>query len=993
MHRATPTALQQSGGEVEAVYVQPQESPESERRIQALAAHLVRQENMEKDQTIRDLNEKVQDLQAQLEGAELTRRELLALQDDLRRETTHAQLKMQAALDGIDLQTSKGHEMNESEMDQLQRLHHQELDNLHEQNKAQEARIQEMAVTLRTHGHVFNVVEVCLADLKDELTVLPVAMKAEIDSLQVIMPHAIAEGEREAKESSSNESAEYVRTKRELDTIKGRFEIAKRMLDDKDERIRGLEQRAIDCDRDRLKLEEKEARIKVLADEKDVLVKALEARLVEPGSSEEFSLNPSERDGAGVGDAIFAALHRTGKRIMEEASISKTFEVTQDQLQESKQTLDAKDARIQELEDKIGEKDQLLHGLNVRLLQSAEDSRTLQDDLHREREESELKLRVVVEEKAAINAKLAEVEAQHRLLQQQLVVASEELLSEDRRRQAIDAVRAEVENVLTLSQSKVSALEETVTKLSAENEELDEKLNHVQNNRDELEKELLSVKEQVVNERTVQLEEKTRNIDLRQALAQTQDEFQTMQEDCKKRLQSQVEISSQLRQQQQECHDKLQLRSQQLADIQSALTRLSQRLFFEIDDVDSLQQSEIQASFCAPTAPVADSAGSPMSPRSDRSSEMHTENEAGDIMLEGTLPADPGGVGASAPQAGDFDRVTSLDIVNTIEIRLHGLRAADSSKMRALEERAAHSEQRLRASEKELEVTKHGLLGEVKVLRGIHRTSSQILVSKLDQAEADVSQMCQDVHNVQAMLRDAFKLQEKEKASMMNKALEDTGRLMAERQSLQAEVARLLGDNLRRSDEASAQSAERLKEKVEQAEALFECQRARENTELELKQAQERGLLLEGEVAMLSRVLLESRDEVVVQSKILCQLQSEMREAVRAASEENASAEQQIAMMATKLLDADAHAEATVMEGRRERERAREALATRNQQVEDDRLRMEAVVLQLQEMISQALQDVPMQVICHRMLRKRCQERGLWESGSDEAVNRVDTTP
>ena len=993
MHRATPTALQQSGGEVEAVYVQPQESPESERRIQALAAHLVRQENMEKDQTIRDLNEKVQDLQAQLEGAELTRTELLALQDDLRRETTHAQLKMQEALDGIDLRTSKGHEMNESEMDQLQRLHHQELDNLHEQNKAQEARIQEMAVTLRTHGHVINVVEVCLADLKDELTVLPVAMKAEIDSLQVIMPHAIAEGEREAKESSSNESAEYVRTKRELDTIKGRFEIAKRMLDDKDERIRGLEQRAIDCDRDRLKLEEKEARIKVLADEKDVLVKALEARLVEPGSSEEFSLNPSERDGAGVGDAMFAALHGTGKRIMEEASISKTFEVTQDQLQESKQTLDAKDARIQELEDKIGEKDQLLHGLNVRLLQSAEDSRTLQDDLHREREKSELKLRVVVEEKAAINAKLAEVEAQHRLLQQQLVVASEELLSEDRRRQAIDAVRAEVENVLTLSQSKVSALEGTVTKLSAENEELDEKLNHVQNNRDELEKELLSVKEQVVNERTVQLEEKTRNIDLRQALAQTQDEFQTMQEDCKKRLQSQVEISSQLRQQQQECHDKLQLRSQQLADIQSALTRLSQRLFFEIDDVDSLQQSEIQASFCAPTAPVADSAGSPMSPRSDRSSEMHTENEAGDIMLEGTLPADPGGVGASAPQAGDFDRVTSLDIVNTIEIRLHGLRAADSSKMRALEERAAHSEQRLRASEKELEVTKHGLLGEVKVLRGIHRTSSQILVSKLDQAEADVSQMCQDVHNVQAMLRDAFKLQEKEKASMMNKALEDTGRLMAERQSLQAEVARLLGDNLRRSDEASAQSAERLKEEVEQAEALFECQRARENTKLELKQAQERVLLLEGEVAMLSRVLLESRDEVVVQSKILCQLQSEMREAVRAASEENASAEQQIAMMATKLLDADAHAEATVMEGRRERERAREALATRNQQVEDDRLRMEAVVLQLQEMISQALQDVPMQVICHRMLRKRCQERGLWESGSDEAVNRVDTTP
>ena len=184
---------------------------------------------------------------------------------------------------------------------------------------------------------------------------------------------------------------------------------------------------------------------------------------------------------------------------------------------------------------------------------------------------------------------------------------------------------------------------------------------------------------------------------------------------------------------------------------------------------------------------------------------------------------------------------------------------------------------------------------------------------------------------------------------MTNKALEDTGRLMAERQSLQAEVARLLGDNLRRSDEASAQSAERLKEKVEQAEALFECQRARENTKLELKQAQERVLLLEGEVAMLSRVLSESRDEVAVQSKILCKLQSEMREAVRAASEEKASAEQQIAMMATKLSDADAHAEATLMEGRTERERAREALAARNQQVE---------------------QDVPMQVICRRMLQK-----------------------
>ena len=928
---------------------------------------------MEKDQTIRDLNEKVQDLQAQLEGAELTRRELLALQDDLRRETTHAQLKMQAALDGIDLQTSKGHEMNESEMDQLRRLYHQESDNLHEQNKAQEARIQEMAVTLTTHGHVINVVEVGLADLKNELTVLPVAMKAEIDSLQVIMEGAIAEAEREARENSSNESAEYVRTKRELDTIKGRFEIAKRMLDDKDERIRGLEQRTIDCDRYKQKLEEKEARIKTLADEKDVLVKALEARLVEPGSSEEFSLNPSERDGAGVGDAMFAALHRTDKRIMEEASLSKTFEVTQDQLQESKQTLDAKDARIQELEDKIGEKDQLLHGLNVRLLESAEDSRMLQDDLHREREKSELKLRVVVEEKAAINAKLAEVEAQHRLLQQQLVVASEELLSEDRRRQAIDAVRAEVENVLTLSQSKVSALEGTVTKLSAENEELDEKLNHMQNHRDELEKELLSVKEQVVNERAVQLEEKTRNIDLRQ----TKDEFQTMHEECKKRLQCQVEISGQLRQQQKECHDKLQLRSQQLADIQSALTRLSQRLFFEIDDVDSLQQSEIQASFCAPTAPVADSAGSPMSPRSDRSSAMHTESEPGGIMAEGTLPSDPGGVDAFAPQAGDFDRVTSLDIVNTIETRLHGLRAADSAKMRALEERAAHSEQRVRALEKELEVTKHGLLGEVKILKGLHRTSAQILVSKLDQAEADVSQMCQDIHDVQAMLRDAFKLQEKEKASMMKKALEDTGRLMAERQSLQAEVARLLGDNLRRSDEASAQSAQRLKEKVEQAEALFECQRARENTKLELKQAQERGLLLEGEVAMLSRVLSESRDEVAVQSKILCELQSEMREAVRAASEEKASAEQQIAMMATKLSDADVHAEATLMEGRTERERAREALAARNQQVEDERVRMEAVVLQLQEMLSQALQDVPMQVICRRMLQKLCKEGAL----------------
>ena len=973
MHRATPTALQQSGGGVEAVYVQQQDSPESERRIQAHSAHLVRQENMEKDQTIRDLNEKVQDLQAQLEGAELTRRELLALQDDLRRETTHAQLKMQAALDGIDLQTSKGHEMNESEMDQLRRLYHQESDNLHEQNKAQEARIQEMAVTLTTHGHVINVVEVGLADLKNELTVLPVAMKAEIDSLQVIMEGAIAEAEREARENSSNESAEYVRTKRELDTIKGRFEIAKRMLDDKDERIRGLEQRTIDCDRYKQKLEEKEARIKTLADEKDVLVKALEARLVEPGSSEEFSLNPSERDGAGVGDAMFAALHRTGKRIMEEASLSKTFEVTQDQLQESKQTLDAKDARIQELEDKIGEKDQLLHGLNVRLLESAEDSRMLQDDLHREREKSELKLRVVVEEKAAINAKLAEVEAQHRLLQQQLVVASEELLSEDRRRQAIDAVRAEVENVLTLSQSKVSALEGTVTKLSAENEELHEKLNLVQNHRDELEKELLSVKEQVVNERAVQLEEKTRNIDLRQ----TKDEFQTMHEECKKRLQCQVEISGQLRQQQKECHDKLQLRSQQLADIQSALTRLSQRLFFEIDDVDSLQQSEIQASFCAPTAPVADSAGSPMSPRSDRSSAMHTESEPGGIMAEGTLPSDPGGVDAFAPQAGDFDRVTSLDIVNTIETRLHGLRAADSAKMRALEERAAHSEQRVRALEKELEVTKHGLLGEVKILKGLHRTSAQILVSKLDQAEADVSQMCQDIHDVQAMLRDAFKLQEKEKASMMKKALEDTGRLMAERQSLQAEVARLLGDNLRRSDEASAQSAQRLKEKVEQAEALFECQRARENTKLELKQAQERVLLLEGEVAMLSRVLSECRDEVAVQSKILCQLKSEMREAVRAAREEKASGEQQIAMMATKLSDADAHAEATLMEGRTERERAREALAARNQQVEDERVRMEAVVLQLQEMLSQALQDVPMQVICRRMLQKLCKEGAL----------------
>ena len=170
----------------------------------------------------------------------------------------------------------------------------------------------------------------------------------------------------------------------------------------------------------------------------------------------------------------------------------------------------------------------------------------------------------------------------------------------------------------------------------------------MQNHRDELEKELLSVKEQVVNERAVQLEEKTRNIDLRQTLAQTQDEFQTMHEECKKRLQCQVEISGQLRQQQKECHDKLQLRSQQLADIQSALTRLSQRLFFEIDDVDSLQQSEIQASFCAPTAPVADSAGSPMSPRSDRSSAMHTESEPGGIMAEGTLPADPGGVDEGA---------------------------------------------------------------------------------------------------------------------------------------------------------------------------------------------------------------------------------------------------------------------------------------------------------------------------------------------------------